>query len=164
MALIKCEECGKEISDKATTCPNCGSPTVSYLKETKDQEENISKQRVKAWQGLIIAVVSIGGLNALLKILPATKPFQINCIENCSPSYVKGVTKMDISIDPIVRVWISKDGTVSRAELERKSKSSKANEEAIKAAKEFIFNPIPRTASITIELGMLDAHPTHTPN
>lgn len=26
MALIKCPECRKEISDKATNCPNCGSP------------------------------------------------------------------------------------------------------------------------------------------
>jgi len=26
MALIKCIECGKEISDKAAACPNCGSP------------------------------------------------------------------------------------------------------------------------------------------
>jgi uncharacterized membrane protein YvbJ len=26
MALIKCSECGKEISDKASTCPNCGNP------------------------------------------------------------------------------------------------------------------------------------------
>ena len=26
MALIKCNECGKEISDKATTCINCGCP------------------------------------------------------------------------------------------------------------------------------------------
>ena len=26
MALIKCPECGKEISDKAATCPNCGTP------------------------------------------------------------------------------------------------------------------------------------------
>ena len=24
MALIKCPECGKEISDSATSCPNCG--------------------------------------------------------------------------------------------------------------------------------------------
>ncbi len=24
MALIKCQECGKEISDKANVCPNCG--------------------------------------------------------------------------------------------------------------------------------------------
>ena len=26
MALIKCSECGKEISDKAKSCPNCGCP------------------------------------------------------------------------------------------------------------------------------------------
>lgn len=26
MALIKCTECGKEISDKAPACPNCGIP------------------------------------------------------------------------------------------------------------------------------------------
>ncbi|MFG6368476.1 MAG: zinc ribbon domain-containing protein [Lachnospiraceae bacterium] len=26
MALIKCSECGKEISDKASSCPNCGMP------------------------------------------------------------------------------------------------------------------------------------------
>lgn len=27
MSLIKCTECGREISDKATNCPNCGAPT-----------------------------------------------------------------------------------------------------------------------------------------
>lgn len=26
MALIKCPECGKEISDRAASCPNCGCP------------------------------------------------------------------------------------------------------------------------------------------
>ena len=26
MALIKCSECGKEASDKANACPNCGAP------------------------------------------------------------------------------------------------------------------------------------------
>ena len=26
MALIKCSECGKEISDKAKMCVNCGNP------------------------------------------------------------------------------------------------------------------------------------------
>ena len=26
MALIKCPECSKEISDKAASCPNCGCP------------------------------------------------------------------------------------------------------------------------------------------
>ncbi len=27
MALIKCNECGKTVSDKARVCPNCGAPT-----------------------------------------------------------------------------------------------------------------------------------------
>jgi hypothetical protein len=29
MALIKCSECGKEISDKATSCIGCGAPVVA---------------------------------------------------------------------------------------------------------------------------------------
>lgn len=30
MALIGCEECGKEISDKAESCPSCVCP-ISYI-------------------------------------------------------------------------------------------------------------------------------------
>jgi hypothetical protein len=26
MAIIKCNECGKDVSDKAKNCPNCGCP------------------------------------------------------------------------------------------------------------------------------------------
>ncbi len=33
MALIKCTECGKEFSDKAAMCPNCGCPTEAILEE-----------------------------------------------------------------------------------------------------------------------------------
>lgn len=33
MSLIKCKECGKEISDKASTCPNCGCPTEIKIKK-----------------------------------------------------------------------------------------------------------------------------------
>ena len=29
MALIKCEDCGKDVSDKAASCPNCGAPIAS---------------------------------------------------------------------------------------------------------------------------------------
>lgn len=32
MALIKCPECGKEISDRSESCPNCGYPTPQFLK------------------------------------------------------------------------------------------------------------------------------------
>lgn len=33
MALITCTECGKEFSEKAPACPNCGCPTEEILKE-----------------------------------------------------------------------------------------------------------------------------------
>ena len=35
MAIVKCPECGKEISSYATACPNCGFP----LKTVKDTDE-----------------------------------------------------------------------------------------------------------------------------
>jgi DNA-directed RNA polymerase subunit RPC12/RpoP len=33
MALIKCSECGKDVSDKAASCPNCGAPLLSAVRE-----------------------------------------------------------------------------------------------------------------------------------
>lgn len=40
MALIKCPECGKQISDKAKTCIGCGYPIKEHLEELKEKEEN----------------------------------------------------------------------------------------------------------------------------
>lgn len=45
MALIKCPECGKEISKDATNCPNCGHP--------------IKVQKPKKKHGCLIAVLSV---------------------------------------------------------------------------------------------------------
>jgi endogenous inhibitor of DNA gyrase (YacG/DUF329 family) len=42
MALIKCPECGKEVSDKASACINCGFP-LSELADTNIVEETLSK-------------------------------------------------------------------------------------------------------------------------
>ena len=30
MALIKCEDCGRDVSDRAPACPNCGAPTSPH--------------------------------------------------------------------------------------------------------------------------------------
>lgn len=43
MALIKCPECGKEISDKAELCIHCGLPLI----ELKKQQKKISKIQKK---------------------------------------------------------------------------------------------------------------------
>ena len=33
MAMIKCAECGKDVSDRALQCPNCGVPIASQPKD-----------------------------------------------------------------------------------------------------------------------------------
>ena len=38
MALIKCTECGKEFSDRASACPNCGCPTHIILETLEENE------------------------------------------------------------------------------------------------------------------------------
>ena len=43
MALIKCSECGKEISDKATTCIHCGNPIF---------QEKVKAMNKKKWEDL----------------------------------------------------------------------------------------------------------------
>ncbi|MES5486549.1 hypothetical protein QMZ05_27640 [Bradyrhizobium sp. INPA03-11B] len=35
MALIKCWECAREISDKATACPSCGAPAAGLSSDVK---------------------------------------------------------------------------------------------------------------------------------
>lgn len=42
MALINCPECGKEISDRATSCPNCGCPVdpVGFNEGNQNVTEN----------------------------------------------------------------------------------------------------------------------------
>lgn len=45
MALIQCQECGKEISDKAASCPGCGAP-VSQPKAKRGSREPYSEQEV----------------------------------------------------------------------------------------------------------------------
>lgn len=42
MALIKCEECGKEISNRATICPHCGCPVSGNLTEKKQDTDNVN--------------------------------------------------------------------------------------------------------------------------
>lgn len=45
MALIKCPECGKEISDKSDICIGCGFPIKEYLQ--KEQELEAERKREK---------------------------------------------------------------------------------------------------------------------
>ena len=55
MSLIKCKECGKEISDLAASCPHCGaplkaaatSPQPNYQQQVIDQQKAQQKSMMK---------------------------------------------------------------------------------------------------------------------
>jgi len=45
MALIKCIECGNDVSDKADVCPHCGLRVEESLKKYKEEDERITRER-----------------------------------------------------------------------------------------------------------------------
>ena len=100
MALIKCPECKKKVSDQCENCPNCGYPikaniaktntaesevttTSEVIKSKETKPEKVKKPINKKVLIAIIAVASViliaGGIvgyNALLPRINATKDFR----------------------------------------------------------------------------------------
>lgn len=71
MSLIKCQECGKEISERATACPNCGCPISNTERDEKEQIINnqsndiyVSKKKNKVGFriGIVILALFVFGL------------------------------------------------------------------------------------------------------
>lgn len=70
MALIKCPECGKPVSDKAATCPNCGIdvqkafmpyPQYCYQPDSVTLEPIIEKHKAP-FGGVALAMSIISGM------------------------------------------------------------------------------------------------------
>ena len=59
MALIKCSECGKEISSNARSCPHCGNPTQN---RKIDVDKEVSALKKVLIVGVIIFSIAIVGL------------------------------------------------------------------------------------------------------
>lgn len=61
MALVKCPECGKEVSDKAVSCPNCAYPfekSNHVVNELKRQSENtIICQKKKVFKVFLMLTI-----------------------------------------------------------------------------------------------------------
>ena len=65
MALIKCPECGKQVSDKAPACPGCGSPIDTAIRCPKCGSAN-----TKVISGASkVASVAMWGVFAANKVL-----------------------------------------------------------------------------------------------
>ena len=72
MALIKCPECGKDVSDKSIACPSCGYPIVSMVnskedksKEDKPEEKKLEIHQKKSTKNIVIGAIATAVIIAI---------------------------------------------------------------------------------------------------
>lgn len=75
MALIKCTECGKEFSDRASACPNCGCPIrdvrqVGQVYTNSNYEDADSNSNV-AIASMVLGIISLFTWMSLLGFILA---------------------------------------------------------------------------------------------
>lgn len=56
MALMKCPECGLQVSDKALSCPHCGYPLDSAVKKKKGRGPAAKRKRLPNGFGSITEI------------------------------------------------------------------------------------------------------------
>lgn len=66
MALIHCPECGREVSDRASSCPGCGFPLTpaDTISDTQARLEEAQKRDKKA--AAKIGLLLLAGIAAIL--------------------------------------------------------------------------------------------------
>lgn len=96
MALISCSECGKEISDKATSCLHCGNPMNQHVPKEDEylccpkchsRELHAEQKGFSGGKALVGAVVA-GGIGLLAGTL-GSKDVQITCLK-CGKKFKAG--------------------------------------------------------------------------
>lgn len=75
MALIKCPECGKEVSDKAGSCPNCGFPMANKPTTVKirclSDDRHVKRMKFSI-NGRLVAEEPLGSVATIIVNEPTT--------------------------------------------------------------------------------------------
>lgn len=85
MAPIKCPECGREISDKAASCPNCGCPV-----EKSGQEKKIIVTFDEAFDSNLISKINPGAAKKAKMMIGANESVLFASNLNISTIPVRG--------------------------------------------------------------------------
>ena len=99
MALIKCKECGHEVSDKASRCPNCGCPIQTGGNQSVN-ETNVESQPEKKGNGIKWALLAVllcliggGGYYAYTKLFNGGS--DKDAIVKLTPEFIKAVQQYE---------------------------------------------------------------------
>ncbi len=90
MALLKCTECGHDVSDKAASCPNCGCPIIC-------SEENPPKKSKSKWVlAIVIAVAVVAvAVGCWFAFGDKISKDDSNAIVELTPEFIEKVQKYD---------------------------------------------------------------------
>ena len=99
MALINCSECGKQISDKAVSCPNCGNPINQQIQHEEylccprclSRELHAEHKGFSGGKALAGAIVT-GGIGLLAGTI-GSKDTQITCLK-CGNKFKAGEARI----------------------------------------------------------------------
>ena len=77
MALIKCPECGREVSDQAKTCPQCGFK-VKLIKKREKKSRAVDGRKIMKY--LVIIIPSVLVLSFCVYFFLSPKTFEWCCL------------------------------------------------------------------------------------
>ena len=100
MALIRCKECGKEISENAKSCPNCGNPIKTEEKK---------KTNKKMYVTISIVIILILFVAITYKFLGANNIINRNEVIKNENEIVTEIKEEEITKDYIKDVMLNDD-------------------------------------------------------
>ena len=107
MALIKCPECGKQMSDMAGSCPHCGYTKKVNQNSSKKSKPNNSKGKFNIKYLIIIVVLLVGGY------MLYSKPSQSGDIQpNTNGNYEFNQNGKYFEFPSNYKAYIDTDGTI----------------------------------------------------
>ena len=79
--IIKCPECGKDVSSQANSCPGCGFPIKNYLKDFQKQQDESKEKHTDPIAGFIFSLIAFWvGSGSILVAIPIIIAFVIGVI------------------------------------------------------------------------------------
>ncbi|KKM15018.1 hypothetical protein LCGC14_1700290 [marine sediment metagenome] len=66
MALIKCPDCGYDVSDEAVACPNCAKPIAAPDTTSPEPEVQTIEKTSKKLKGWLAVCMGTFGISALM--------------------------------------------------------------------------------------------------
>jgi ABC-type multidrug transport system fused ATPase/permease subunit len=117
MPMIKCPECGKEISDLANACPNCGCPIMSsnfQATNTQEIKPYIPEKQKMSVLGIVALVFSFLGKFAIIGLVLAVIDLRKDddTKKTCSKIAI-GVSIVMLLLVLLIKIGSSVDSTTS---------------------------------------------------